>query len=408
LRKEVKKAAVECNFAKELQKAALTMNSTMAQKAQRLMACYSHNFLKKTSKKAPIYLILENCGADDLDKFITKNPHMNQELMGSIVKQILEGLEYLTAISVIHHDLKPANIVVKQIRGSPIPTVHLIDFGGMMQAHPRLARSSTVATSVFAPPEWFDGYAFKAPASSFDMYAVGNILADMALGKTFSGLYYDNRRDMPNFKQLALLSDITSRSEFCGLFDLYLNPGLGAMSAHEPAYNFIVDFWVRMIKHDPAARPTPAEVLEADWMLDSASPNDPGWVMYSPPVEQPGGSQEDAEEDDAQDTTGCLPVCDLCLKGDGHKKIQGTNPAVFRPVVVCALELENMKEPTWVRDGINKQFCSTTLDRLKVGRNKHGKEGELQEYYTWDCAEMTAKEIKVIMKGGKVDFSPKK
>jgi serine/threonine protein kinase len=389
LRKEVHQAAVECNFAKELQKAALRMNSTMARNAQRLMACYSHNFLKKTGRHVPIYLILENCGADDLEKYIEKNRDMSKEVMGSIVKQILEGLEYLSAISVIHHDLKPANIVVKEIRGSSIPTVHLIDFGAMMHAHIRLARSRTVATTVFAPPEWFRGYAFKVPASSFDMYAVGNILAEMAFGSTFSSLYYDRHLDEPDWTKLDSISGITSRSEFCGRFH---GPGLTTMSRHLPAYNFIRDFWVRMIKRDPAERPAPAEVLAAEWIAESASPNDPGWVMYSPPAATPEVSQEDAEEDDAQDTDGCLPACDLCLKGDGHWKIRGTNPAIFRPRVVCAVEIEHVN-PTWVKNGINKEFCSSILQRLKVGRNKHGKQGELQEYYTWDCAEMTKAEI---------------
>jgi len=293
LAREVKGAATECNFSMKLQKTASEMGE-YSQFAQRLMGCFAHNFKKSTGKSVPIYLVLENCGKNDLSKWIADNrATATSAQLASVMRQIAEGLLYLSKQSppVIHHDLKPANIVVKN-HESGFPTVHLIDFGGMMYAEPHKQRQrGTVATMVFAPPEWFDGYAFKLPPSAFDMYAVGNTLADMAIGGTFSGLYFDERLEMPAFRDLDRLSRIESRSEFVTKFVTFSRKvkaaGLQSMASDASAYNFITEHWVKMIANEPSRRPTPEDILASAWLGGAVSPVNLDWRMWQRPTEPP-------------------------------------------------------------------------------------------------------------------------
>jgi serine/threonine protein kinase/WD40 repeat protein len=132
------------------------------------------------------YIVMEYVEGVSLDQAVTRVNASGQTLVGQrqppeqIVRygiQLCEILEYLSRLSppVIHHDIKPANIIVDKNTGS----ARLVDFGtarARLTAQPGgkvgLQRSSIYGTEGYAPPEQYSGQ--SEPRS--DVYALAATL----------------------------------------------------------------------------------------------------------------------------------------------------------------------------------------------------------------------------------------
>lgn len=292
LQKGMDKAVEECDIAMKLQKAAPLM-STNGKYAQRLMGCYGHNYREKR-RDIPIYVVLENCGVQGLDGYIKDHRStFTASQLASIIRQILEGLEFLGKMKpwpVIHHDLKPDNVVVKKLPGGAV-SIHLIDFGGMMYADPDDWDDSSTSTTNYAPKEWEDDeHAFLEPAASFDVYSVGNILAEMATGNTFNQMFSDVHED-PDFEAIdEEIASETSRTDFVELLRENADnkyKGVDAIDNDREAggaRDFTVAGWAHTVYTDPGKRPTPGALLALPWLQKADSPDDPDWTMISTSV----------------------------------------------------------------------------------------------------------------------------
>jgi len=288
LQKGIDKAVEECDIAMKLQKAAPLMSNGIY--AQRLMGCFGHNYREKR-RDIPIYVVLENCGVQNLNGYIKDHRStLTASQMASITRQILEGLEFLGNMKpwpVIHHDLKPDNIVVKEFSGGAV-SVHLIDFGGMMYADPDDMKVSSTSTVDYAPKEWVDDDdAFREPATSFDIYSVGNILAKMATGNKFNNVFLDENEDT-DFEAIdEEVASETSRTEFVKLLHEQADEEFKGVDAIDKdreeggARDFTVAGWAHTVHTEPGERPTPAALLALPWLQNADSPNDPDWTMIS-------------------------------------------------------------------------------------------------------------------------------
>merc|ERR1719199_432009 len=116
--------------------------------AMRIMNCFGHNApinpdgslkpMTPQAGKRPLYLLLENCGGDDLTKFMARmagKGELSSSMVRNLYKQLLEGLAFLRNLPQpwIHHDLKPDNIAVKTQKDGTF-SLHLIDFGAAVPA----------------------------------------------------------------------------------------------------------------------------------------------------------------------------------------------------------------------------------------------------------------------------------
>lgn len=91
-----------------------------------------------------------------------------------LFNQVLQALSYLHRRNVIHRDLKPGNIMVKD------NTVKVLDFGlsvGVDQTEEAMAIAGTLA---YMAPEVFRG---ETPSAAADLYAMGVIIYEMLVGK---------------------------------------------------------------------------------------------------------------------------------------------------------------------------------------------------------------------------------
>lgn len=135
-------------------------------------------------------------GAQTLDSIIRRDAPLHPSMALSITEQIAEALFSLHSNSIVHADVKPANILV--IPG-PIPelsklNVHLIDFG-MVQPAESGSGVLIVGTYAYLPPE-FRAQDSRSRESSvsrvliqgrvgpyIDIYALGMVCMEMLTGK---------------------------------------------------------------------------------------------------------------------------------------------------------------------------------------------------------------------------------
>ncbi|NER45354.1 MAG: serine/threonine protein kinase [Symploca sp. SIO1A3] len=118
------------------------------------------------------YLVQEYIQGDTLSNLLKKQGKLTEDFIKIILLKLLEILEYLQSKRIIHRDIKPDNIIVRQSDQLPI----LIDFGAVREAMGTvtssggsLTSSIVIGTPGFMPPEQSIG----RPVFSSDLYALG-------------------------------------------------------------------------------------------------------------------------------------------------------------------------------------------------------------------------------------------
>ncbi|KAE9098966.1 hypothetical protein PF005_g15828 [Phytophthora fragariae] len=126
-----------------------------------------------------IWLILEYCMGGDLLNLITQDKQLPETAVKSFGIELVAGLQYLHANSILYCDLKPANVLIDEF-GS----LKLADFGLAR----RIPGSDTAATRPLAPgsPHYMAPELFQQPAvHSFasDFWALGCVLYELRTGR---------------------------------------------------------------------------------------------------------------------------------------------------------------------------------------------------------------------------------
>ena len=130
------------------------------------------------------YLIMKFCDGGSLDKKLGKIT--TEELTRAIV-QIANGLKYLHANSIVHQDIKPANILIDNTSGNP--TYVLSDFGISTKTKTKLSHSVNLKnqgismTEAYAPPEKFSSKKEeRRPDRKGDIFSFGISVYELATG----------------------------------------------------------------------------------------------------------------------------------------------------------------------------------------------------------------------------------
>ena len=116
----------------------------------------------------------------DLKSYIQKSPGpLPMASLKALLHQVLQGLKYCHSRGIIHRDIKPQNVLVKEDG-----TVKLADFGLARTFMPPLREfTKEVITLWYRAPELLLGcreYTF-----ALDMWSVGVLFAEMLLRRTF-------------------------------------------------------------------------------------------------------------------------------------------------------------------------------------------------------------------------------
>ena len=128
-----------------------------------------------------IYYVMEYIGGGSLDDYIAKNNGLKEDEAIRIIKQIGNALSFMHDNKMIHLDLKPSNIMMKESGD-----VVLIDFGLSKQydsnGEPESSTKVGAGTPGYAPIEQANYREGKGFPVTMDVYALGATMFKMLTG----------------------------------------------------------------------------------------------------------------------------------------------------------------------------------------------------------------------------------
>uniref|UniRef100_A0A3B4Z9L6 Striated muscle preferentially expressed protein kinase-like n=1 Tax=Stegastes partitus TaxID=144197 RepID=A0A3B4Z9L6_9TELE len=106
-------------------------------------------FFHDAFEKKNAVIIITECHEELLDRFTRKSTVMESDVRSSI-RQLLEGVDYLHHLNIIHLDIKPENILMADPHGDQI---RICDFGNTVAITPDEAQYCKYGTPEFVAPE---------------------------------------------------------------------------------------------------------------------------------------------------------------------------------------------------------------------------------------------------------------
>ena len=208
------------------------------------------------SKEGRLYLVMELVRGRTLHEEISRVGALPLARCVTIGIQLCDALEVAHGMSIVHRDLKLENVMLLDLPGKD--HVKILDFGlARALTDPSMQHTATgmiSGTPRYMPPEV--GLEAAAPAPPQDMYSIGVILAELALGRALWVA--------PTMEALFMQKAYTDKS----IVDVpvALKPIVRALLAHEPD-----------------ARPTAIAARDMLRMIDNPAPRLQLELEESPP-----------------------------------------------------------------------------------------------------------------------------
>ena len=116
------------------------------------------------------YIAMDYVEGEDLSAYLTRKGTLSEDELKGILYPLLSALEVVHQADFLHRDIKPGNIVLRDLDGSPV----LLDFGAARQAIGAKSRSVTsIVTPGYAPIEQYSSRGRQGPWT--DIYALGGV-----------------------------------------------------------------------------------------------------------------------------------------------------------------------------------------------------------------------------------------
>lgn len=154
------------------------------------------------SEAGQFYLIQEWIEGDTLTQKVEKSGVRSDQDVKQILISLLPVLDYIHTRRMVHRDIKPDNVIIRQRDGLPV----LIDFGAVKEAmHTQvnvpgnLPESMVIGTPGFMPAEQAAG----RPTYASDLYSLGLTAVFLLTGKIPQDLQTDDRTGEFLWRQYA-------------------------------------------------------------------------------------------------------------------------------------------------------------------------------------------------------------
>lgn len=154
------------------------------------------------SEAGQFYLVQEWIQGDTLTKRVEKAGPLNENEVKQLLISLLPVLDYVHGRRMVHRDIKPDNVIIRQQDGLPV----LIDFGAVKEAMNTVvntpgnpAESMVIGTPGYMPSEQAAG----RPTYASDLYSLGLTALFLLTGKTPQELETDARTGEFLWRQYA-------------------------------------------------------------------------------------------------------------------------------------------------------------------------------------------------------------
>ena len=147
------------------------------------------------SEAGQFYLVQEWIDGDTLTKIIERQGTLSEEAVRDILVRLLSVLEYVHSKQMVHRDIKPDNIIVRDRDRQPV----LIDFGAVKEAMGSTNQTMAIGTPGFMPSEQAAGQ----PVYATDLYSLGLTAIYALTGKLPQDLPTDPRTGMIMWQSTA-------------------------------------------------------------------------------------------------------------------------------------------------------------------------------------------------------------
>ena len=116
------------------------------------------------------YIAMDYVEGEDLSAYLARKGTLQEAELKGILYPLLDALEVVHGADFLHRDIKPGNIVLRDVDGSPV----LLDFGAARQAIGAKSRSVTsIVTPGYAPIEQYSSRGRQGAWT--DIYALGGV-----------------------------------------------------------------------------------------------------------------------------------------------------------------------------------------------------------------------------------------
>lgn len=147
----------------------------------RILAKFKERSIVRVSRfleaNGTAYLVMDYEDGESLAQHLARVGALNERELRAVLVPVLEGLRAVHAKDVLHRDIKPGNIFLRQ-DGPPV----LLDFGAARQALGEQTRTMTgIVTPGYAPFEQYGALGRQGPWT--DLYALGATMYHCITGK---------------------------------------------------------------------------------------------------------------------------------------------------------------------------------------------------------------------------------
>ncbi len=172
-------------------------------------------------EKKRFYLIQEYIEGRTLTKYVSEVGLFSQSEAIELLSSLLAVLDLVHKRNIIHRDIKPDNIILRQSDNKPI----LIDFGAVKESlrdGNSIGQTKVIGTPGFMPPEQGVG----RPTFSSDLYSLAVTIIFILTGFWPQRLPYDYRTSRFEWRRLvpslnATLADVLDQALSPAVYDRY-------------------------------------------------------------------------------------------------------------------------------------------------------------------------------------------
>ena len=144
-----------------------------------LTAIYSTGVARDAAGRDEPYIVMEFVSGETLRDILNREKILSWEQVKTILRPLLDALEYVHGVGIIHRDIKPTNIIVGQDR-----RVRLVDFGLAIESASGQDDLTVIGTMIGTPrymsPEQLTGEPVDGRS---DLYTFGLVLFESITGR---------------------------------------------------------------------------------------------------------------------------------------------------------------------------------------------------------------------------------